>query len=41
MIGYSMIYVCGLLTLFFLVDAGLAMLANPTRIKIKGVMNKK
>jgi hypothetical protein len=39
MIDYSMIYVYGLLTLFFSVDAGLTMLANLTHIRSKGTMH--
>jgi hypothetical protein len=41
MIDYNMIYVYGLLTLFFSVDVGLMMLANPTHIRSKGVMHIK
>jgi hypothetical protein len=39
MIDFIMIYVYGLLTVCLLVDAGLTMLANPTHIRIKGVMH--
>jgi hypothetical protein len=38
MIDYSMIYVYVLLALFLSVDVGLMMLANPTHIRIKGVI---
>jgi hypothetical protein len=40
MIEYSMIYVYGLLTLFFSVDASLTMLVNPTHIRSKGAMHR-
>jgi hypothetical protein len=40
MIDYNMIYVYGLLTLFFSVDAGLMMLANLTHIRSKGAMHR-
>jgi hypothetical protein len=41
MIDYNMIYVYGLLTLFFSVYAGLTMLANPNHIRSKGSMHRK
>jgi hypothetical protein len=40
MIDYSMIYVYGLLTLFFSVDVSLKMLANPTHIRSKWVIHR-
>jgi hypothetical protein len=38
--GFSMIYVYGFLTLFFLVDVGLMMLSNPTHIRSKGALHR-
>jgi hypothetical protein len=40
MIDFNTIYVYGLLTLFFSVDSGLTMLANPTHIRSKGAMHR-
>jgi hypothetical protein len=39
MIDFNMIYVYGLLTIIFSVDAGLMILANTTHIRSKGVMH--
>jgi hypothetical protein len=39
MIDYSMIINMELLTVFFSVDAGLAMLANTTHIRSRGAMH--
>jgi hypothetical protein len=40
MINYSMIYIYGLMTHFFLVDGGLMMLSNPTHIRSRGVVHR-